>query len=88
MELAKYHGREHSRSLYSIENAWAYVKRQLQSMTLAFENLEETVITVWNNFSTIFCRICNSGCLQELNSVSEARDTPQNIRMSKYFSNC
>ena len=44
----------HSPNLNPIENAWAYVKRKPQSMTLAFESLEETVINVWNNIPIIF----------------------------------
>ena len=44
----------HSPDLNSIEKVWAFVRRQLQSMTLAFESLEETVINVWNNIPIIF----------------------------------
>ncbi len=39
-------------------------------------------------FLSFSCTICISRCLQELNSVSETRDTPQVIWMSKICSNC
>ncbi len=37
---------------------------------------------------SLSCRICISRCLQELNSASETRDTPQNFRLSKTYSIC
>ncbi len=39
-------------------------------------------------FPSLSCIICIIRCLQELNSASETRDTPQNISMSKIYSNC
>ena len=47
-------GPAHSPDLNPIENVWAHVRRQLQSMTLAFESLEKTVNNVWNNIPIIF----------------------------------
>ena len=35
-----------------IENLWAYVKRQLRTMTVTWENLEDTILEIWNNILT------------------------------------
>ncbi len=78
----------YSPNLNPIKNAWAYVKRQIQSMTLAFESLEEAFICLWNNIPIIFFQNRYESIPQEFNSVSETRDTPQSIRMSKICSKC
>ena len=38
-------------SFATSENIWAILKKSLQGQTLTWENLEETVIDIWNNIS-------------------------------------
>ena len=33
----------------NIENIWAYMKRQLGSMVVTWENLDTTIMDIWNN---------------------------------------
>ena len=41
----------YSPDLNPMENIWAILKKSLQGQTLTWENLEETVIDIWNNIS-------------------------------------
>ncbi len=52
-EFAEYYG-QRTVLVWIQSNVWAFVERQLQSMTLAFESLEETAISVWMNYPITF----------------------------------
>ena len=46
-----------SPDLNKLENAWSYVKKQLQTMQMPFEKLEETSCSIWANVPGIYPKI-------------------------------
>ena len=47
--LGQVYGPTHSPDLNPIENVCSYVERQLQTMQMSFENIEENICSIWAN---------------------------------------